>query len=59
MNRPGFTERSEIPKPTANRILAVLREDGLLHTIREGVGRRPGIHAFRELLNVAEGRLVI
>jgi Fic family protein len=55
---PDFTDRSEIPKPTASRILAVLRENGVLHTLREGVGRRPGIYAFRELLNVAEGRVI-
>lgn len=56
---PDFTEESEIPKPTAARILAMLREDGLLHPLREGRGRRSGIYAFRELLNVAEGRRII
>ncbi len=56
---PDFTEKSEIPKPTAARILAMLREDGLLHALREGRGRRSGIYAFRELLNVAEGRRII
>lgn len=56
---PDFTEKSEIPKPTAARILAMLREDGLLHALREGKGRRSGIYAFRELLNVAEGRRTI
>ncbi len=56
---PDFTEQSEIPKPTAARILAMLREDGLLHALREGRGRRSGIYAFRELLNVAEGRRII
>ena len=52
---PVFTTRSQIPKPTAARILGLLREDGLLTTIREGTGRRAGIFAFRELLNIAEG----
>ncbi|PLX46783.1 MAG: cell filamentation protein Fic [Desulfobulbaceae bacterium] len=50
-----FTTYSEIPKPTAARILSMLREDGMLHTLREGRGRRSGIYAFRELLNIAEG----
>ena len=52
---PMFTQQSDIPKPTAGRILTLLRNDGLLHAIREGRGRRPGIYAFRELLNIAEG----
>ena len=52
---PHFTNLSEIPKPTAARILSLLREKGLLATIREGKGRRSGVYAFRELLNIAEG----
>lgn len=57
---PVFTEHSEIPKPTAARILTLLRDDmGLLHTIREGKGRRAGIYAFGDLLNIAEGRKII
>ncbi len=56
---PVFTEHSEIPKPTAARILSALREAGLLHTIREGRGRRYGIYAFRDLLNIAEGRKIL
>lgn len=53
---PTFTQHSEIPKPTASRILALLRDRGILLTLEEGRGRRPGIYAFRELLNVAEGK---
>lgn len=55
---PLFTNHSEIPKPTAARILSLLREKGLLTTIREGKGRRAGVYAFRELLNIAEGNNV-
>lgn len=55
---PDFTNHSDIPKPTANRILGLLREQGILLTIEEGRGRRPGIYAFKELLNVAEGSQV-
>ncbi len=50
----AFTGRSDIPKPTANRILRILRDEGLLLPIREGRGRSPGVYAFRELLNIAE-----
>jgi hypothetical protein len=57
---PVFTDHSEIPKPTAARILTLLRDDmGLLHVLREGKGRRAGIYAFRDLLNIAEGRKVL
>ncbi len=53
---PTFTHYSDIPKPTANRILTLLRDENLLYTIQEGKGRRPGIFAFLELLNIAEGK---
>ena len=53
---PTFTNHSEIPKPTASRILTLLRENNILRTIREGRGRRPGIYAFGDLLNIAEGK---
>ena len=52
---PVFTSHADIPKPTASRILALLRDAGILFTLEEGRGRRAGIYAFRELLNVAEG----
>lgn len=55
---PTFVQFSGIPKPTAGRILALLRGQNILHTIREGRGRRAGIYVFRELLNIAEGREV-
>jgi Fic family protein len=51
-----FVEAAHIPKPTATRILGLFRRCGLLTVLREGRGRRPGIFAFRELLDVAEGR---
>lgn len=53
---PHFVDSVNIPKATATRILRVLREQGLIHTIRNGVGRRPGLYAFAELINVVEGR---
>jgi Fic family protein len=53
-----FTQHSDIPKPTANRILTILRDEGLLTTLVLGSGRRSGIHAFSALLNIAEGEEV-
>lgn len=53
-----FTNCNDIPTPTAKRILAVLRENNMLFTLRDGSGRRPAVYAFSELLNVAEGRSV-
>jgi Fic family protein len=55
---PFFIQHSQIPKPTATRILTILRENGILFPVREGRGRRAGIFAFRELLNIAEGKSV-
>jgi len=54
-----FVAGSGIPRPTALRILTVLRDAGILQTIREGAGRRPAIFAFPALLNIAEGRAVL
>ena len=51
-----FVASADIPKPTAQRILRVLREEGLLRELRAGRGRRAAIVAFPELLNIAEGR---
>lgn len=55
---PDFIKRSAIPKPSATRILTLLRNERILHPMREGRGRRAGIFAFRELLNIVEGRKV-
>jgi Fic family protein len=55
---PSFTNHSRIPKPSAARILAILRDKSVLKSLRAGKGRRAGIYAFRELLNVAEGKEV-
>jgi len=50
-----FTQNTDIPTPTAKRILNVLRENKLLLTIRSASGRRSAIYAFSELINTAEG----
>ena len=54
----AFARHSGIPLPSANRLLLLLRKAKLLATVQEGKGRRAGIYAFRELLNVAEGKEV-
>jgi Fic family protein len=54
-----FIEGSGIPRPTALRFLAVLRDAEVLTMVREGSGRRAGIYAFPTLLNIAEGRAVL
>lgn len=53
-----FVSRAGIPRPTARRILNLLRDNGLLKMIRAGRGRRPGIYVFAELVNIAEGKPV-
>jgi Fic family protein len=52
-----FIDQSKIPEATARRILTLVSgRGGLLKTLRESSGRRPAVYAFRELLNIAEGR---
>ena len=55
---PDFITHSGIPKPTAIRILRLLRDNGMVREIRPSSGRRPATLAFPELLNIAEGRRV-
>lgn len=50
-----FVRSAHIPKPTAQRILNLLKSDGALLEIRPGSGRRAATLAFPELLNIAEG----
>ena len=54
-----FVQRTGIAKQTALPFLRKLREAGVLHPLREQSGRRSAILAFKELLNIAEGRRVI
>jgi len=54
----AFTTESGIPKSTAIRILKILRDNEFFHVIREQRGQKPAVLAFRELLNIAEGREV-
>ena len=51
-----FSVAAGIPRPSAQRILGVLREREFLRAIVAGRGRRAAVLAFPELLNIAEGR---
>ncbi len=51
-----FLKRSDIPRPSALRMFKILHDEGILHTVREGAGRRVTIYAFPELLDIAERR---
>ncbi len=50
-----FIANAGIPKQTAQRILKILREGGILKAIIEGQGRQPSVLIFPELLDIAEG----
>jgi hypothetical protein len=41
-----------------SQLLGRFRQAGILHTVREGAGRRPHVLAFAELINLCEGRTV-
>ena len=52
----GFVAGSDIPAPTARRVLNALVDHGVLEVLRVGSGRRPAILLFQDVLDVAEGR---
>ena len=51
---PDFILGSDIPKPSATRILRILRAAEILTPLREGRGRRAGIFAFPRLLEIVD-----
>lgn len=60
-NRPifpstAFTTESDIPKPTAHRLLNILRDNSMLYIFKPGEGRKSGVFIYPKLLNIAEGR---
>lgn len=50
-----FVRSGNIPKPTAQRILNLLKNEGILRELLPGSGRRSATLAYPELLNIAEG----
>lgn len=53
----GFYRHSNIPKPTAQRLLKVLVKNNILLRFA-GRGRRPNFYIFEELFNIAEGEVI-
>lgn len=53
---PDFVASSQIPAPTARKIVRDLRDHGLLRELVPASGRAPATLVFPELLNIAEGR---
>ncbi|MBT3278227.1 MAG: Fic family protein, partial [Phycisphaerales bacterium] len=51
----SFTANPKIKKPTAQRILKIMRKNKLLYEFRESSGRSPAIYGFRNLMNIVEG----
>ena len=51
---PEFAANSGVPKPTALRILRVLRDHGMLRELVPSRGRRPATLWFPELIEIAE-----
>lgn len=54
----AFYREADIPEHSARKILKTLRDNRLFRILRETRGRQPAVLAFRELLNIAEGRQV-
>lgn len=50
-----FIKSTSIPRPTAQRILNVLKTENILKTFEENSGRKSAVLAYTALLNVAEG----
>lgn len=54
------TKLEHMPSPPmVAHLLRTLKENGILHTVREGAGRRPHVLALAELINLCEGRKVL
>ncbi|MDW5299731.1 MAG: Fic family protein, partial [Sedimentibacter sp.] len=51
-NSSDFIKLSGIPKASAMRILHNLKKHNIIIGLRPGKGRRPGIMAFRKLLDI-------
>lgn len=52
----AFYTEAGVPEHSARKILKTLRENAFFKILRETKGRQPAVLAFRELLNIAEGR---
>ena len=57
--KTDFMKRTNIHKPTAMGLLRQLKGAGILKELRQGSGRRAAVLCFPELLNIAEGRIIV
>jgi Fic family protein len=53
-----FVSASDIPDPSARRLLGRFKDEGLVREVSPARGRRPAVLTFPKLLNIAEGREV-
>ncbi len=51
-----FIKRTNIHKHTVLSLLRQLRDNNILHIVREGKGRQPDIYSFEKLLEIADRR---
>ncbi len=54
-NSTTFYTKSQIPKPTAQRLLRVFSEKNIL-TYSRGSGRTPNFYIFKKLIDIADGK---
>ncbi|AXI99342.1 Fic family protein [Cyclonatronum proteinivorum] len=52
-NTSDFNKSSGVPKTSASRLLKGMEENGIISCVRRGAGRKPGVFAFRKLLDIA------
>ena len=50
-----FVAHAGIPAPTAKRLLAAFRDQGLFSALVQGRGRRTAVFALKDLLNLVQG----
>ncbi len=47
-----FNKSANVPKTSASRLLKAMEENDIISCVRRGKGRKPGVFAFRKLLNI-------
>lgn len=48
----NLTKKTDIKPATANRLTKVLQEQGILHILEEGAGRKPTLYSFEKLMHL-------
>ncbi len=49
-----FINETEVPRPTAQRIIKLLKDQGILQELRPAKGRQSAILVFPKLIRIAE-----